>query len=104
LDYKCTASTVSTPPRTNSTRCKSRIVPEFGGELNYAQVDARNTDNLDDVISGIINKHQRIDGMIAAAGVQQVTPAVEYGIEDAMDMMKSTTPASPRALLRRPGR
>ncbi|KAK3064755.1 hypothetical protein LTS18_004332 [Coniosporium uncinatum] len=82
LDYKCTASTVSRPPTTNSTRC-----PEFGGELNYAQVDVRNTDNLDDVISDIANKHRRIDGMIAAAGVQQVTPAVEYGVEDAMDMM-----------------
>jgi len=66
---------------------KKRILPEFDGELNYAQVDVRNTQNLDDVISKIAEKHQRVDGMIAAAGVQQVTPAVEYGIEDAMDMM-----------------
>jgi len=66
---------------------QKRTLPEFGGELNYAQVDVRNTENLDDVISGIADKHQRMDGLIAAAGVQQVTPAVEYGIKDAMDMM-----------------
>ena len=34
--------------------------------------------DLDNVISEIAAKYGRMDGLIAAAGVQNVTPALEY--------------------------
>ena len=38
----------------------------------------QNVDNLNNVIAEIAAKHQRMDGLIAAAGVQMVVPALEY--------------------------
>lgn len=50
-------------------------------------MDVRNLENLEDVIGGVAAKYQRLDGLIAAAGVQQVTPAIEYKMEDVRNMM-----------------
>ena len=35
-------------------------------------------ENLDKVISEIASEHSRMDGLIAAAGVQNVMPALDY--------------------------
>lgn len=42
---------------------------------------------LDNTISEIASKHQRLDGVIAAAGIQQLTPAMEYTEEDVAKML-----------------
>ena len=34
--------------------------------------------NLDNVVSEIAGEHGRLDGLVAAAGVQNVTPALDY--------------------------
>jgi len=64
-----------------------RVVPEWGGSLEYRQVDVLDTADLNNVIEEIGRERSRIDGLIAAAGVQQVTPAVEYTAEDANHML-----------------
>lgn len=46
-----------------------------------------NTENLDNVISDIAARYQRLDGLIAAAGVQQLCAATQYTVEDATRMM-----------------
>ncbi|KAK0382833.1 hypothetical protein NLU13_9928 [Sarocladium strictum] len=66
---------------------KSRVVPEWGGGLEYRQVDVTDTDNLNSVIAGIAEENQGIHGLIASAGVQQVTPAIEYAVEDVRKML-----------------
>ena len=38
----------------------------------------QDADNLEKVVSEIADKHSRMDGLIAAAGVQNVTPALDY--------------------------
>jgi len=64
-----------------------RIQAEVGEErLNYQQIDVRNVDELNSVIQNISQKEQRMDGLIAAAGIQQETPALEYKQEDAKTM------------------
>jgi len=66
---------------------QERLGPKYGGGLNYAQVDVRDANNLEQVISGIADRHHRMDGLIAAAGVQNVTPALEYPPEKITEMM-----------------
>ncbi|KAI4279510.1 MAG: hypothetical protein LQ337_000211 [Flavoplaca oasis] len=67
---------------------QKRANPDFGGALHYNRIDVRDTENLDSVIGGIARKHSRLDGLIAAAGIQQVTAAIEYKVEDVMKMME----------------
>lgn len=68
-------------------KAKERLELEYGGSLNYDHVDVRDSQELDYVISKVANKYQRLDGLIAAAGVQKVTPAIEYPPEAIMEMM-----------------
>ena len=58
-----------------------------GSLAGYYQVDVREDDQLNRVFDEIGDKHQRLDGVLAAAGVQQVTPALEYKVEDIRRMM-----------------
>ena len=67
---------------------QKRANPDFGGLLHYNRIDVRDSDNLDSVIGGIAAKYQRLDGLIAAAGIQQVTAATEYKVEDVTKMME----------------
>lgn len=47
----------------------------------------RDARSLDRVVGAIADKHQRLDGVIAAAGVQQLKSAVDYTIDEVRDMM-----------------
>lgn len=55
----------------------------LGTKLEYARVDVRDVDLLKQVVDGIAEREGGIDGLIAAAGIQQETPAIEYKAEDA---------------------
>jgi NAD(P)-dependent dehydrogenase (short-subunit alcohol dehydrogenase family) len=41
---------------------------------------------LNQIVEEIATKHQRLDGLIAAAGIQQETPALEYSAQDCDNM------------------
>jgi NAD(P)-dependent dehydrogenase (short-subunit alcohol dehydrogenase family) len=56
-------------------------VGEFGGSIHYRQVDVQDAAGLDASVAEIAQQHQRLDGLIAAAGVQYVSPALEYPSE-----------------------
>ena len=66
---------------------KDRLAKEYGGSLNYDRVDVTDAADLDAVIERIARENSRLDGLIAAAGVQKVTPALEYPPEAIMEMM-----------------
>jgi NAD(P)-dependent dehydrogenase (short-subunit alcohol dehydrogenase family) len=68
-------------------RAQDRTVPEWGGQLLYRQQDVKDADGLDRVISEIADENQGLHGVIAAAGVQQITPAVEYKSSDVANML-----------------
>ncbi|EEY17828.1 sorbitol-6-phosphate 2-dehydrogenase [Verticillium alfalfae VaMs.102] len=65
----------------------NRAKSELGTTLTYHRADVRDVDNLNALIEGIANEHGRVDGLIAAAGIQQETPALEYKAEDVDRMM-----------------
>ncbi|KAF2476465.1 NAD(P)-binding protein [Lindgomyces ingoldianus] len=65
-----------------------RAKSELGTSLQYCQIDVRDVLNLNRIIREIGDKEGRMDGLIAAAGIQQETPALEYTPEDANRMFE----------------
>ncbi|KXG45542.1 Short-chain dehydrogenase/reductase SDR [Penicillium griseofulvum] len=57
-------------------------------ELQYRRVDVRDTGILNAVIEDIANHESRMDGLIAAAAIQQETSALEYSAEDSNAMLE----------------
>ncbi|OLN81955.1 Sorbose reductase SOU1 [Colletotrichum chlorophyti] len=74
-------------PHEDYAKALERVVPEWGGSLQYRQADVIDTDKLDKIIAEIADENQGLDGLIAAAGVQQITPAVDYTVDDVNKMM-----------------
>lgn len=61
---------------------------ELGTELHYRRIDVRDTELLNSVIEDIANTEGRMDGLVAAAGIQQETTALEYSAKDANTMFE----------------
>ncbi|KAK0747911.1 hypothetical protein B0T21DRAFT_256496, partial [Apiosordaria backusii] len=57
------------------------------GSLSFHQVDVRDQKKLGEIVSGIAEREGKINGLIAAAGIQQETSALEYTKEDADKML-----------------
>lgn len=77
-------------PPANSTYQKvaKRARDELGAAIFYHQVDVRaGVKNLNEIVSEIAEKHGRMDGLIAAAGIQQETTALDYTAADADRML-----------------
>ncbi|KAL8689338.1 MAG: hypothetical protein Q9218_004969 [Villophora microphyllina] len=75
-------------PSPDFYRIQKRAAEELGNTLYYQQVDVRDVDNLHKIVADIGDKHGRMDGLIAAAGIQQETPALEYTAKDANMMFE----------------
>lgn len=68
---------------------QSRLMTKWAGSLHSLQATRYVTDTtrLDERITAIAEEKQGLDGVIAAAGVQQLTPATEYQEDDVARMM-----------------
>ncbi|KAI1132759.1 hypothetical protein F5Y10DRAFT_274668 [Nemania abortiva] len=76
------------PAGSTYQRVAQRARNELGTSLSYHQVDVRTgVENLNSIVEEIANKHGRMDGLIAAAGIQQETPALDYKATDADRML-----------------
>ncbi|RMD39648.1 hypothetical protein DV735_g5484, partial [Chaetothyriales sp. CBS 134920] len=88
-------------------KIQSRIrAASLGNTLEYRQVDVRDVPALNATVSSIAKQHGRLDGLIAAAGIQQETAALDYTREDANKMFETnitgvlmTAQAAARAML-----
>ena len=69
-------------PDENWEEAQSRVVPEWGGSLHYRQQDVKDVDGLDDLITTIADENKGIDGVIAAAGVQHISPTIDYEADE----------------------
>lgn len=65
---------------------QKRAAEELGTTLHYRRIDVRDVPALNEAVEAIGNEHGRMDGLIAAAGIQQETSALEYTAEDANNM------------------
>ena len=75
-------------PSEDFYRVQKRAAEELGTTFYYKQIDVRDVDGLNRVVRGIGDKHGRMDGLIAAAGIQQETTALEYTAKDANMMFE----------------
>lgn len=55
--------------------------------LHYRCADVRDSASLDASIEYIVAQHGRLDGLVAAAAVQQITPAFDYSVSDICKMV-----------------
>lgn len=60
---------------------------ELGTSLEFLRLDVRDNVSLNATIAGIADENGRLDGLLACAGIQQETSALEYTMEDADKMM-----------------
>jgi NAD(P)-dependent dehydrogenase (short-subunit alcohol dehydrogenase family) len=60
-----------------------RATRDLNTSITYHHVDVRNAENLNQTVERIAFDHGRLDGLIAAAGIQQETTALDYLPEDA---------------------
>ena len=65
-------------PSEDFYKAKDHLTKHFDGTIDYRRVDVQDAEDLDNVISDIAIKYSRMDGLIVAAGVQNVTPALDY--------------------------
>ncbi|KAL3453926.1 hypothetical protein BJX65DRAFT_262229 [Aspergillus insuetus] len=57
---------------------KARANPDFGGCIHYRQMDVTDDANTEAIMAEIASNKNRLDGLIAAAGVNHVASAVEH--------------------------
>lgn len=75
-------------PSPDFYRVQKRGAKELGTTFYYRQIDVRDNEGLNKVITDIGDTHGRMDGLIAAAGIQQETTALEYTAKDANMMFE----------------
>lgn len=73
-------------PSPDFARIQKHAAEELGTTLHYRQIDVRDSEALNKTIVEIGDAEGRMDGLVAAAGIQQETPALEYTQEDANHM------------------
>jgi len=74
-------------PSSDFSRIQERAVAELGTTLEYRRIDVRDVPALNKIVDEIADKHGRLDGLIAAAGIQQETTALDYTAEDCNRML-----------------
>lgn len=75
-------------PSPDFYRIQRRAADELGTTLHYRQIDVRDVPQLNEIISKISDDEGRMDGLVAAAGIQQETTALEYTAKDANTMFE----------------
>lgn len=80
------------PPSSQSpefSKIQSHASANLPGSLHYRQIDVRDVPALNGTVASIADTEGRLDGLIAAAGIQQETPAIDYSQEDAQRMFET---------------
>ncbi|GIZ40070.1 hypothetical protein CKM354_000342400 [Cercospora kikuchii] len=75
-------------PSPDFYRVQKRAAEELGTTLHYRQIDVRDVPQLNEIVRNISETQGKLDGLIAAAGIQQETPALEYTAKDANTMFE----------------
>ncbi|PVH68104.1 NAD(P)-binding protein, partial [Cadophora sp. DSE1049] len=66
---------------------RKRADLDFGGSLHFQRIDVRDVENVNNTRVGIATQRNRLDGLIATAGVNHVGSATEHSPANITDMM-----------------
>ena len=69
-------------PSPDYFRVQNRASQELGTTLYYRQIDVRDVEALNGIVADIGENHGMMDGLNAAARIQQEMPALEYAAKD----------------------
>ncbi|KAJ5246393.1 hypothetical protein N7468_001376 [Penicillium chermesinum] len=75
-------------PSTNFNDSKRRA-SEHGGRLEYRKVDVRDTQTVNEIFADIAARDKRLDGLVAAAGINHLQSALDHtqtALEDVMSI------------------
>ena len=75
-------------PSPDFYRVQKRAAEELGTTFHYRQIDVRDSEALNKIVADIGDTQGRMDGLIAAAGIQQETTALDYTAKDANMMFE----------------
>ncbi len=70
-------------PSPDFFRVQKRASEELGTQFHYRRIDVRAVEALNKIVEEVGDVEGRMDGLIAAAGIQQETSALEYTPQDA---------------------
>lgn len=74
-------------PKSEFSQVSTRAREELGTSLTYHQADVRDNKHLNEIFRKIADENNRLDGIMAAAGINYEAPALEYSEEEANRMM-----------------
>lgn len=67
----------------------ARATQELGTKLTYHQTDVRDVGALNEIMEKIASQSERLDGLVAAAGINQETAAIDYSSDEVDKMMRN---------------
>ncbi|RHZ47170.1 putative short chain dehydrogenase/oxidoreductase [Aspergillus thermomutatus] len=65
-------------PHPEFETAKGQAEKEYGGALEYRRIDVRNEPEVNDVFAEIASHNKRLDGLIAAAGINHLQSALDH--------------------------
>ncbi|GIJ89235.1 hypothetical protein Asppvi_008165 [Aspergillus pseudoviridinutans] len=65
-------------PHPEFETARAQAEKEYGGALEYRRIDVRNEPEVNDVFAEIASRDKRLDGLIAAAGINHLQSALEH--------------------------
>lgn len=74
-------------PKNEFSIVARRAKEELGSCLTYHESDVRNNAELNGIFQSIADNEGRLDGLIAAAGINYETPALDYTQEECERML-----------------
>lgn len=69
-----------------------QIEKSHAGTLNYFQADVRDAARQDTIFEEVAAKHGRMDGLVSAAAIQNVTRVMDYPTEE-ISKVRTITPS-----------
>lgn len=65
-------------PHADFLTVKDKAVSEYGNQLEYVRIDVRNKQEVENTFSAIAAQNERLDGLVAAAGINHLQTSLEY--------------------------
>jgi NAD(P)-dependent dehydrogenase (short-subunit alcohol dehydrogenase family) len=74
-------------PHSDFLTAQEKAEREYGSSLEYIRIDVRNDIEVNNVFSAIATQNERLDGLIAAAGINHLQSALEHSQQALEDVM-----------------
>lgn len=74
-------------PHPDFIKAQEKAANEYGGTLEYIRIDVRNNTEVNNTFAAIAAQHERLDGLIAAAGINHLSSALEHSQQALDDVM-----------------